>query len=114
MGQLPEKSSINDSNNEDYLNYDPELALIEKEGDVYLQFSLNKAFFEHKVEMISTKTLSKTKIVKAAFENPNLSEIIFDVDYFGINRSNDNRIAGPFSNLNIENGQLKIWNSAKP
>ncbi|MGB5436162.1 MAG: right-handed parallel beta-helix repeat-containing protein [Maribacter sp.] len=106
-----EKSSINDPDNEVYLNYDPAVRLIEKEGNVYLQFSVNKAFLDHKVEMISTQTLGKTKIVKAAFDNPNSSEIIFDLDYFGISRLNDNRIAGPFSNLNIKNGPLKIWNS---
>lgn len=61
--------------------------------------------------MISTQTLGKSKITKAALDNPNSSEIIFDVDYFGVKRSNDNRIAGPFSNLSIENGPLKIWNS---
>ena len=104
------KSAKNDSDNEVYLNYDPGVALIEKEGNVYLQFSVNKAFLDHKVEMISTQTLGLTKIVKAAFDNPNSSEIIFDMDYFGINRSTDNGIAGPFSNLNIANGPLKIWN----
>ncbi len=106
-----EESSINDSDNEAYLNYDPMVELIEKEGDVYLQFSINKAFLDYKVEMISTQTLGLTKITKSAFDNPNSTEIIFDVDYFGINRSNVDRIAGPFSNLNIENRQLKIWNS---
>ena len=106
-------SYINDSDNEAYLNYDPAVELIEKEGDVSLQFSVDKAFLDHKVEMISTQTLGKTKIVKAAFDNPNSSEIIFDIDYFGIKRSYDKIIAGPFSNLNIENGQLKIWNSQK-
>ncbi|MGB5667534.1 MAG: right-handed parallel beta-helix repeat-containing protein [Maribacter sp.] len=104
-------SYINDSDNEAYLNYDPAVELIEKEGDVSLQFSVDKAFLDHKVEMISTQTLGKTKIVKAAFDNPNSSEIIFDIDYFGIKRSYDKIIAGPFSNLNIENGPLKIWNS---
>ncbi len=68
-------------------------------------------FLGHKVELISTHTLGKTKIVKAAFDNPNSSEIIFDVDYFGVKRSNDHSIAGPFSTLSMDNGQLKIWNS---
>lgn len=108
-----ENSYKNESDNESYLNYDPAAELIEKEGDVYLQFSVNKPFLDHKVEMILTQSLGKTKITKAVFDNPNSSEIIFDADYFGINRSTDNRIAGPFSILNIENGQLKIWNSEK-
>ena len=104
-------SYINESDNEAYLLYDPAVELIEKEGDVYLQFSVNTGFLDHKVELISTKTLGKTKITKAAFNNTNSSEIIFDLDYFGIKRSNGNRIAGPFSNLSIESGQLKIWNN---
>ena len=56
----------------------------------------------------STQTLGKTKVTKASFDNPNSSEIIFDVDYFGIKRSKYNRIAGQFSNIRVENGQLKI------
>ena len=108
-----ESSYINKSDNETYLNYDPAVELIEKEGDVYLQFSVNKEFSDHKVEMISTQTLGKTKIVKTAFDNPDSSDIIFEVDYFGVKRSNNNRIAGPFSNLNIKNGQLKIWDGEK-
>lgn len=106
-----ENSLINESYNSVYLNYDPAVELIEKEGDVYLQFSVNKSFLDHKVKMITTQTLGKSKIAKATFDNPNSSEIIFDVDYFGVKRSNDNRIAGPFSNLSIEKVQLKIWNS---
>ncbi|WP_117880452.1 right-handed parallel beta-helix repeat-containing protein [Aureibaculum luteum] len=105
------ESTINDSHNEVHLNYNPTVKLLEKEGDVYLQFSVNKAFLEHRVELISTQTLGVTKIVKTVFDHPNGSEIIFNVDYFGINRSNDNPVAGPFSTINMENGSLKIWNS---
>ncbi len=106
-----ENSDIDESDHEAYLNYDPAVELIEKEGDVYLQFSVNNAFLDHKVDMISTQTLGKTKITKAAFDNPDGTELIFDVDYFGIERSNEHRIAGPFSTLHLENELLKIWNS---
>ena len=106
-----ENSHINESEDAAFLNHNPTVELIEKEGDVYLHFSVNEAFSNHKVELISTQTLGKTKITKAAFDNPNSSEIIFDVDYFGAERLKDHSIAGPFSNLNIEDGQLEIWHS---
>ena len=105
---------INKSDNTAYLKYNPEVKLIEKEENVYLQLSVNKAFLDHKVKMVSTQTLGKAKIVKAAFDNPNSSEIIFDEDYFSIKYLNDNRIAGPFSNLSIANRQLKIWIGVEP
>ena len=106
-----ENSDNDESNHEAFLNYDPAAELLEKEGNVYLQFSVNQAFLDHKVEMITTQTLGKTKITKAAFDNPDGTELIFDVDYFGNKRSNEHCIAGPFSALHLENGLLKIWNS---
>lgn len=106
--------SVDNLDNTACLKYNPKVKLIEKEENVYLQFSVNNAFADHKVKMVSTQTLGKTKVTKASFDNPNSSEINFDIDYFGIKRSKINRIAGPFSNLGIENGQLKIWNSKNP
>ena len=106
--------SINKSDNTAYLKYSPEIELIEREANVYLEFNVNEAFVDHKVKMVTTQTLGKSKIVKAAFDNPNSSEILFDEDYFNIKYSNDSSIAGPFSNLNMATRQLKIWTGVQP
>jgi len=105
------KSDTNVSNNAIYLNYNSNVELIENKGDIYLHIAVNKSFLNHNVELISTQTLGKTKIAKTVFDNPNNSDILFDVDYFGINRSNKKTIAGPFSDLSLENNQIKIWDS---
>ena len=96
-----------------YLKQKTEIELIEKEGDLYLQMHLGKEFASYKVNMVSTQTLGKTKVTKAYFDNTNSSEIIFDVDFFNIKRTDKNIISGPFSELKIVNGQFKVWNSNK-
>ncbi|KAA5821844.1 DUF1565 domain-containing protein [Algibacter amylolyticus] len=105
----PEEFHTNNSNNEIFLKHNSGVELIEKEEEVYL--SLHNAFLKHKVSLITTETLGKSKIVKTVFDNPDGSEINFDLDYFGVKRSNNNITAGPFLKVNLEDELIKIWSN---
>jgi hypothetical protein len=103
------KPSNKDTNLINLSAFNPEVKLLEEGENVYLQFQLDQLFYQHKVKIITTEVLGKTKIPKALFENPDGTPLIIDKDYFGNMRSSENNSAGPFNNLNIKVIALKVW-----
>jgi hypothetical protein len=89
--------------------FDPGVQLIEENGSGYLNFTLDPAFFDHKVKLISGDILGKAKIPKTAFENADGTAIILDEDYFGNKRSPDANLAGPIFNLKPGKSVVKLW-----
>jgi len=106
----PKEVSLGDSTNTVCVDDKVGFELIEVGKDVYLHYSINEAYLNHKVSVVTSQTLCESKISKARYDNPDGSEITFDTDYFGINRSNK-MIVGPFSELKIDNTKIKIWSS---
>ncbi len=103
------KPSKNDANFINTTEYNPEVKLIEEGENVYLQFKPDLLYFKHKLKIINTDVLGKTKISKAFFENPDGTSLEIDEDYFGNKRLYDNSNAGPFANLSTGVKVLKVW-----
>jgi hypothetical protein len=101
--------SVKDIDYKSSPGFDPGLQLIEENGSGYLNFTLDPAFFDHKVKLISGDILGKAKIPKTAFENADGTAIILDEDYFGNKRSPDANLAGPIFNLKPGKSVVKLW-----
>jgi len=101
--------SAKDSDFKNAVGYDPAIQLIEENGSGYLHFTLDPTFFDYKVKLISGEILGKAKIPKTAFENADGTSFLLDEDYFGIKRSSDDNLAGPFSKINTGKSTVKIW-----
>ena len=105
-----DSTKVEKSINTLFTDYNPNIKLIEKGTDIYLQFYPNQALEDHQVKLISTETLGKAKVPKAAFENPDGSAMIFDTDYFGKKSSIEARISGPFLDIKTDGKPILIWN----
>jgi hypothetical protein len=90
-------------------SYDPGLQLVVENGNGYLLFTFDPAFFEYKVRIITGDFLGKAKIPKASFENADGTSFLLDEDYFGTKRPADAVFAGPFSNLKTGKSVVKLW-----
>jgi hypothetical protein len=90
-------------------SYNPEFKLLENDENVYLNFTLEQQFFENKVKIITTELLGKAKVPDVVFDNPDGTSLKIDKDYFGSSRSFRYTMAGPFSNINKEKMELKVW-----
>ena len=89
-------------------NYDPAVKL-EVDGDeVYLLLTFDEAYYDHKGDLITTEILGKAKIPNAPFDNPDGSDLVIDMDYFGNKRSGKTN-PGPFSDLKTGEVRLKVW-----
>lgn len=89
--------------------YNPEIQLVEENGNVYLHFKFDQDFYNSKAKIINTAILGKAKIPKAAFDNPDGTPMVLDKDYFGKTRSGDKTVAGPFAAPGEGNVTLKVW-----
>ncbi len=101
--------STRDINFKSFAELDPGVRLIEENGSGSLNLTLDPAFFDYKVKLLSSEMLGKAKIPKTAYENADGTRLILDEDYFGYKRSPEANIAGPFFNLNPGNSKLKLW-----
>ncbi len=101
--------SVKDTDFKNSPGYDPGVELIEEDGNGYLHITLDPAFFDYKVKLISGNILGKAKIPKAAFENADGTSFILNEDYFGNKRSPDANLAGPICNLKPGKSTLKLW-----
>jgi hypothetical protein len=98
-----------EKDNSESNRYNPEVKLIETGENVFLQFSFNQWYYNHKGELITTASLGKAKVPKALFDNPDGSPLKIDKDFFGQTRSPENTVAGPFVDLEKGKVILKVW-----
>lgn len=75
---------------------DVKVELIEKDGQYYLDTNLYDLLKDFSVQMVHTDTLGKAFEPDQKYENPDGSPIVFDRDYFGMQRS-ASVIPGPFA-----------------
>jgi hypothetical protein len=100
--------SEKDDDFENSPDYNPEIKLTEKGDNLFLNFNFDKAFYNHKTEIVTTEKLGKAVIPKAAFDNRDGTKLEIDHDFFGKKRS-ENNCAGPFSQLKKGEVNLKVW-----
>ncbi len=89
--------------------FNPEVRLIEEGEKVMLQISVEPSLIHHKIKIINTQALGKTKVTKAAFDNPDGSALIIDEDYSGKKFSANDALAGPFQDIRAEKMILTVW-----
>jgi hypothetical protein len=98
-----------EKDNPESSGYNPEVKLVEKGDNVFLQFGFNQKFYGLKGDFITTEFLGKAKVPKAMFENPDGTPVKIDEDYFGHLRSGENAVPGPFVDLEKGSVNLKVW-----
>jgi hypothetical protein len=103
------KSCKKETNPMEYSDFDPGVKLVESRDSVYLNLTLNQAYYKNKVDLITTESLGKAKVPKALFENPDGTPMRTDKDYFGNLRTSGNDLAGPFTGLKEGNLKIKVW-----
>ena len=77
----------NEKNKLEDKSFNPEIAVVEKDGKYYLSGKLKDAIKDFTGNMISTESLGLAFEPEQAFENPDGTPIIFDRDYFGNHRA---------------------------
>ncbi len=87
----------------------PGIKLLDETEGLYLEFNLNKEDLKCGAKYITTETLGKTKMSKAAYENIDASSLIINIDYLETNFSNTEIVPGPFSGINIGYNKIKVW-----
>lgn len=89
-------------------SYDPQVKIVEEDGKVYLEITVDKVLADRKGVILQTKDLGMTRITECAFENPDGSEILFDTDYNDNLRTKDT-VIGPLGNLKEGINRIKVW-----
>lgn len=74
--------------------------LNEHDGDIAFKTNLSDYLNNYEVKQIQTDDLAKAFEPDQRFENPDSSDIVFDVDYYGKKRANKT-IPGPFANIDV-------------
>ncbi len=88
--------------------YDPQVKIIQEDGKVYLEMTVDKTLADRKGVILQTKDLGMPRITECAFENPDGSEILFDTDYNDNLRTKDT-VIGPLGNLKEGINRIKVW-----
>ncbi len=88
-------------------NSKPEIV---EEGDgVYLRLNLGAEVRKAATKLVNTELLGKARVPGLAYENPDGSPLIVDIDYLGKKRNPANPSAGPFENPGQGDLKLKVW-----
>ena len=85
----------------------PKPALIEKDGNVYLNVNLGQSPSKAATALVTTELIGKAKVAGVGYENPDGSPLKIDVDYFRKTRNPAHPCAGPFETASDTN--LKVW-----
>jgi len=86
---------------------DPKPAIVEKDGNVFLNVNLGQALSKAATPLVTSELLGKAKIAGVGYENPDGSPLKLDADYFGKKRNDVRPGAGPFET--VSGGELKVW-----
>lgn len=88
--------------------YDPQICFITEGDRVYLEIMVSKEMLELRAKLINSADLGMVRIVEAAFENPDGSEIVFDTDYHG-KCCGEGAVVGPFADLVEGKNRILLW-----
>ena len=86
-----------------------ELKVEENASGVYLELGFDESMAKIKTKPVTSQSLGMPRIVEAAYENPDGSPLVIDVDYFGAKRSEVHPTVGPVECLGQGNQRLKVW-----
>lgn len=83
--------------------------LMQYNGNIFIEISLNKKWLEVKREIVKTRWLGESIISKQHYENPDGSKISLNKDYLGLKRKSRNPSPGPFEIKKDGRQRIKIW-----
>jgi len=86
----------------------PMLEIREEKGKFYAEFTADQSLFKTKTEPIETKMLGRPRICNFRFEAPDGSEIVFNRDICGNERSKS-PIPGPFEKIEAGKNKVLVW-----
>ncbi|MFI3237326.1 MAG: DUF1565 domain-containing protein [Lachnospiraceae bacterium] len=89
------------------VSHAPELNIIDEDGTLYLEVTLDEAMFDVDTTIHSTDTLGTVRIVDALFDDKNGNPIVFDTDMLGEKHS-AKPTAGPIEGLKPGYNKIKI------
>lgn len=89
-------------------DFDPEVKLTDKGGEVYLTMKLDDAYRNAITKLVDTEMLGKAALPNLPFENSNGTPLKIDADYFGNPRPAENPAVGPFER-SVNVNDLKVW-----
>ncbi|MCL2864492.1 MAG: right-handed parallel beta-helix repeat-containing protein [Lachnospiraceae bacterium] len=88
---------------------DPGFKVVKENGQTFVELSIEKGVLDLETRIVETADLEDVRIVEAAFENPDGSPIVFDVDYTGAKRTEVTVNVGPFAGLVEGKNKIKVW-----
>ncbi len=89
-------------------NINPEMSIVEKDGEVYLDIILPEEMFCMDTCRVDTQMLGMTRLTEARYENSDGSPVSLDCDLIGNNRG-DKPAAGPLESLKAGKNHVMIW-----
>ncbi len=87
--------------------FDPEISVVEKGDEVFLDIKLPKKARDFAVKTIDTKSLGCVRITGVGYENMQGETFVIDTDYYNSSRG-ENTLPGPFDNFS-DTTQIKVW-----
>jgi hypothetical protein len=91
----------------EYPDFNPAFGIEDRGKEVYVKFAV-KGLDSVKTETVTTERLGKTRLSKAAYEQPDGSPIVIDRDCLGVERKK-NPLPGPFEHLKEGENMIKVW-----
>ncbi len=89
-------------------NINPEMSIVEKDGEVYLDIILPEEMFCMDTCRVDTQILGMTRLSEARYENSDGSPVSLDCDLLGNSRG-DKPAAGPLEGLKAGKNHVMIW-----
>ena len=88
--------------------YNPQVRIVTEGESTYIEMNVKEELLEMQAEILGTKDLGMVRIAEAIYENPNGTDIFFDIDYNSKKRSGKSW-AGPFAKLEAGMNRIKVW-----
>ncbi|HEX5203287.1 MAG TPA: right-handed parallel beta-helix repeat-containing protein [Actinoplanes sp.] len=85
------------------------VAVVEQDGEVYLEADLPPAFGDARVGVVSGRDLPRVRFADADFEEPDGSPAIIDIDLTGETKPAEPSAAGPLAGLKPGQTRTRIW-----
>jgi len=96
------------SNNAIIEDFNPVIRTEKGPDGVYLHITLDESYNKLTTNIVTTGLLEKTISSSSAYENPDGSALVINMDYYGKTRNESNPTAGPFENPGTGVLKLKI------
>jgi hypothetical protein len=91
-------------------DFDPGIALIEKEDGLYLEGNVDPAWATERTrKLVTTELLGKAMVPDLPFENRDGAPLVLNTDYFGSERNAENPLPGPVEVRDGGQQTLKVW-----